>query len=322
MKKITHLVFAGNALRTLCLCGILRYLYCYEMDKDIHNVAGTSMGAFFSLVFALKIPIEILENIIYDVCCNKNDFNNIDPSKIFNIINDLGITYSLDYLKKIKEYIKNTYNQDDMTFIELSKKNGINLFISATRINDGSNIIFNVNDTPNISIIDATAASMCIPIISKPILIDGYYYIDGFLTDNYPHKVFKGIHKDNILGVAVNIDTDYQINKIEKDTDINFLSYINNIIQIFYINTYKKAYKYKIEKLKDSLIINTSPIKSIFKTEIKNNKIELFLKKDDVNNLFLQGFKEVNDYINKKNYFNNSNLDLCFCDKSSIFQEI
>lgn len=314
MKKITHLVFAGNALRTICLCGILRYLYCYNLDKNIHNVSGTSMGAYFALAFALKIPIEIIEDIIYQDC-TENELTCFHASKFINIINELGLSTSIDYLKKIREFIKKTYNQDDMTFIELSKKNGINLFISTTRINDGTNFIFNVNDTPNVSILEATAASMCIPFLSKPIYIDGYYYIDGFLTNNFPCEVFKYVHKDNILGVAVNVESDYEIKKIEKDMEIELMPYINNIMHIFYINTYRYAYKNRIDNFEDGLIIKTSPIRSIFTPQIEDSCIKLSLSKEELNNLFLQGFKELHDY------FNNSNLDLCLCDKSSNFQE-
>ena len=72
MKPITHMVFGGNALRTLCLCGILRYIYFYNLDAFIRDVSGTSMGAFFALAFALKIPIEQLEQMIYKVCKDKN----------------------------------------------------------------------------------------------------------------------------------------------------------------------------------------------------------------------------------------------------------
>ena len=121
------------------------------------------------------------------------------------------------------------------------------MFISTTRINDGSNIIFNVNDTPNVSIISAVAASMCIPFLSKPIIIDGYYYIDGFLTDNFPHEVFKGVHKDNILGVAVNIDSDYEITKIDKWYQSKF----EKIVDIHgKIETYGKLDKLPITILK------------------------------------------------------------------------
>ena len=145
MKTITHLVFGGNALRTLCLCGILRYLYCYNLDKIIRDVAGTSMGAFFSLAFALKIPIEQLESYIYKTC-NNPKLTKIETSSFLNMIDSYGLGSSIEYLEVIKDYIKETYNQEDLTFLELSKKTGINLYVSATRINDGSNVIFNVND--------------------------------------------------------------------------------------------------------------------------------------------------------------------------------
>ena len=42
------------------------------MENYIKNVSGTSMGAFFSLAFALKIPIEELEKIVIKTINNKN----------------------------------------------------------------------------------------------------------------------------------------------------------------------------------------------------------------------------------------------------------
>ena len=299
MKIITHLVFGGNALRTLCLCGILRYLYCYNLDKMIRDVAGTSMGAFFSLAFALKIPIEYLEQIIYKVC-NDPKLTKIDGLTFMNVIDSYGLGCSLDYLDVIKDYIKNTYNQNDLTFLELSKKTGINLYVSATRINDGTNIIFNVNDTPNISIIDAVAASMCVPLLSKPIKIDGYYYIDGYLTNNFPLDCFDNVNKDNILGVAVNVEKDYNIPNIPKNQDISFTNYLYNILYIFYNNTYKLCYYNKFSSYPHFLIIKNSPIRSIFNPNINENEnyIDFSLNENDINNLFLQGFKEINDYMN------------------------
>lgn len=298
MKPITHLVFGGNALRTLCLCGILRYIYCYNLDKMIRDVAGTSMGAFFALAFALKIPIETLEQYIYKVCSDPK-LTKIESSSFLNIIDTYGLGSSLNYLDVIKEFIKETYQQDDMTFIELTKKTGVNLYVSATCINTGLNIIFNVNDTPNISIINAVAASMCVPFLSKPIYIDGYYYIDGYLTNNFPLDCFENINKDNILGVAVNVEKDYNMPIIEKNKDITFANYIYNMIYIFYNNTYKLCYYNKFSSYPNFLIIKNSPIKSIFNPKINDdNSIDFSLTEDDMNNLFLQGFKEINDYMN------------------------
>jgi len=300
MKHITHLVFGGNALRTLCLCGVLRYIYCYNLDKLIRNVSGNSMGAFFVMAFALKIPIERLEKIIYKVC-NDPKLTKINGEAFLNIIDTYGLGSSLNYFDDIREFIKETYQQDDLTFIELSKKTGVNLFVSATRVNDGSNVIFNVNDTPDISIIDAVAASMCVPFLSKPILIDGYYYIDGYLTNNFPIDCFEDVNKDNILGVALNVKSDYNTPFIEKDKEISFSAYLYNIIHIFYNNTYKLCYYNKITCHPNFLIINNSPIRSIFNPVINDNCIDFSLNEEDINNLFLQGFKELNDYMNTYN---------------------
>ena len=219
MKKITHIVFSGNALKSLCLCGMLRYIYCYNLDLNIRDVSATSMGAFFALAFALKIPIEDLEDIIYNTC-NNIDNSRLYPHLIIDFMNNYGFTSSLNYLLEIKKYVKKVYDMDDMTFLELSKKTGINIYVSTTRVNDGFNKIFNVNDTPDVSVFDAVSASMCLPIIAKPVMIDGIYYIDGFLSNNFPCEVFSNINKDNILGVAVYLDEENYINKTDKNLSL------------------------------------------------------------------------------------------------------
>ena len=171
MKHFTHLVCSGSALRSLCLLGVLRYIYFNKMENYIKNAAGTSMGAFFCLVFALKIPVDKLEEILLDTI---KIASTISSSSILNIFTELGFNDANNYLVGIKKYIKEKYSMDDITFIELSKMTGVNIYVSTTRINDGKNIIFNVNDYPNVSVLDAIAASMSIPTITKPIKIDKY----------------------------------------------------------------------------------------------------------------------------------------------------
>jgi predicted acylesterase/phospholipase RssA len=310
MKKITHLVFAGNALRTLCLGGILRYIYFYKMDNDIRNVSGTSMGAFFALAFALKIPIETLETYLYDLCKQKSLIN-FKPSSFINILNDYGLNSSIDYLSKFKEYVKEKYQQDDITFIELSKKTGVNLFVSTTNINNGTNVMFNVNDTPNISVFEAVAASMCVPVLSKPVIIDGFYYVDGYLTNNFPYEVFDNIDKNNILGVVVKVDNDYcfseEYNK--KNYELSFQQYTCNLIYLIYLNSNKLVYLNKINEFKDPLIISKSPINSIYEPNIDNECIDIGISDENINNLLLQGFTEMNEYMKKHNEQKEINLE-------------
>jgi len=297
MKKITHIVFSGNALKSLCLCGMLRYIYCYNLDLNIRDVSATSMGAFFALAFALKIPIEDLEDIIYNTC-NNIDNSRLYPHLIIDFMNNYGFTSSLNYLLEIKKYVKKVYDMDDMTFLELSKKTGINIYVSTTRVNDGFNKIFNVNDTPDVSVFDAVSASMCLPIIAKPVMIDGIYYIDGFLSNNFPCEVFSNINKDNILGVAVYLDEENYINKTDKnDIDMSFFEYYFNLLFILYKNTDKYTHLNKILSHPDCLLIRKSQVKSIFTPNITDEYIDLSIDKELVDNLFLQGFKVLHDYM-------------------------
>jgi NTE family protein len=309
MKQITHIVFAGNALKSLCICGILRYIYCYKMDENIRDIAGTSMGAFFSLAYALKIPIERLEQIIHNTM--KSDITKIYPNNFINLINDYGFNNSLDYLKGFRDYIKEIYNQDDLTFIELSKKTGINLYISVTEVNSGSNVIFNVNDYPNVSVLDAISASMCLPILSKPVIINDKYYIDGYLTNNFPIEVFSHINSEFILGIGINTRIECHIDMKK----ISFINYYYNIFQMIYNNTDTLCYYNKLKNHKNIIFIKNSPVRSILNPNITDDYIDFSINEELLNNLYLQGFKEMNDYSNKS-------LDLAFEERSSNFQDI
>jgi len=295
MKHLTHLVFSGNALRSLCLCGVLRYLYCYNLDTQIRDVAGTSMGALFCFAFALKIPIEELESILYNLSKNPK-LTKFNSSSFINIINSYGLGSSHDYLDVFREYLQKKYNQNDITFLELSKKTGINLYVSTTCINNYKNKIFNVNETPDISVIDAIAASMCIPILSKPVKIGDDYYIDGCLTNNFPYEYFieNNVNKENILGVGI-MDVN---NENKNNNPTSFITYMSSILHLVHLNTNKLCYTDKIQSHPSFLIIKNSPIRSIFNLNINDDCIDFSLTDDDINNSILQGFKAMNDYMN------------------------
>ena len=299
MKKITHLVFGGHALKSLNLCGVLRYIYCYNLDINIRDVAGTSMGSLFALAFALKIPIERLEKIIYDTI--NNDVNtSINSESIINFINNYGFTNSRNYLNEIKNYIKEVYNCNDLSFMELSKKTGINLYVSCTKVIDGSNIIFNVDNSPNVSVFDAVSASMCLPLLSNPILIDNYYYIDGFFSNNIPYDIFNHINNDNLLIICVYIDSEKYLNQTNKpDCEMTIIEYFFNIFYILYKNTDVLCNYNKIINAKNAIVIKTSPVGSIFKLSFINDTINLKIDENIINDLFLQGFKVIHDYMEK-----------------------
>ena len=297
MKYFTHLVCSGSAIRSFCLLGILRYIYFNKMDNHIKNAAGTSMGSFFCLAFALKIPIDELEEMIIKLI-KIPDIISVSSDKFLNLFTNLGFNDSKLYLNGIREYIKKKYDMDDITFIELSKLTGVNVYVSVTKINNGKNFIFNVDDTPNISVLDAVAASMCIPLLSQPIKIDNNYYVDGCLTNNLPYEIFNNINQDDILNVAIYIKDDYNvINVIKDDEELNFFNYYKQICSIIYSNSLHCSYISKLPNFKNPLLISDSPFNSFYNIKVSDDSISFNIIDDDIQNLILQGFRDMSNYM-------------------------
>jgi predicted acylesterase/phospholipase RssA len=267
------------------------------MENHIKNAAGTSMGSFFCLAFALKIPIDELEAMIIKLI-HIPEIVSISSDNFLNLFANLGFNDNKLYLLGMREYLKKNFDMEDITFIELSKLTGVNIYVSVTKINNGKNFIFNVNDTPNASVLDAVAASMCIPIISQPIKIDEYYYVDGCLTNNLPYEIFNNINHDDILNVAVYVKEDYDVTDvIEPNEELNFMSYYKQLCSIIYSNSLHCSYISKLPKFKNPLIISESPFSSFYNVKLTDDYICFNIKDEDIENLILQGFRDISNYM-------------------------
>lgn len=160
---ISYLFLSGGGLKGLCYFGILRFLYMENMIEDIKTIWGTSIGAFFGAVIALRIPVEIVEQAFHNVVDRAHELLSINKSNLSNIFCKNGML-SIDFLiEPIAKHLESTFGCNDITFIEFVKKTGVNLHVSSRCINTGEDIWFSVENTPNVSVIDAVKASMSIP---------------------------------------------------------------------------------------------------------------------------------------------------------------
>ena len=294
MTDYSHFVISGGGLYGVCMLGVLRYLYIENKLKNVKYVAGNSIGSFFALAFCLNIEVIDLENIIKDIIYDNNiiiDKSNLGNVFLYNGILDLNII-----LNKLRKYINSKYNINDITFIELSKKFGKNLYISTTNINTGDNVIFSTDNYPNISIFDATCASMSIPYFAIPVKINNEYYVDGLLTNNFPLNIFKNVHKDNILGIVIKISSNYSLKKIE---NISFTNFNKRMLEILLTNTSKTTFIEHInENNANIVLIEDSPIRDFIPFEINNQCVDLKFSNDDIDNLILDGFIKISNYFN------------------------
>lgn len=306
--EITHLVLSGGALKALCFIGVMQYLYLENMDKDIKNIACCSMGSIIGMMFGFKIPIKDMEKLILK---NLNDKKTayVDKKEFINLFYKSGIISSYIYMEVIKEYIKERDGVDDISFIEFSKKYGVNLYMSLTNIYTCKNEIFSVDTTPNVSVFKACSASIAIPFLYQPVKIDGYYYLDGALTNNLPIEVFKEVPRENILAVAIqgNKELDIEI-PIEKNTKPNILMLSQQVFKLLNITRNDAVLLNKIDN-NCTLIINNSPLQGWMKFKIGVNGSMVNLSEEELFNMIFVGFDNVFNYMNERNEKYNKKLE-------------
>jgi predicted acylesterase/phospholipase RssA len=300
--KITHLVLSGGGMRGVMFIGALRHLYLEKLHRNITHISANSIGSIIGLMIAFKLSIEEMEQILYDM---KDDSNLcfIPIKNYIRFFTEYGF-FSIElFMSHLTKLISKKYPEigNDITFKELSKKFGINLYISTTNINRCENNIFSIDDTPDISVYRACEASMSVPLLFKPIKIEGEYYYDGALTNNFPIKIFTNVPKENILGMIL-----YTIDKPKEEIKIN------ENINIFYI--LKQIYNI-FDKLRVSQVLlkelnnvdleyyyipDNIPNQRTINFTLNRTGVKMILTNYQIENMIFAGYESMSKYIDKR----------------------
>lgn len=191
---IKNLVLSGGATRGIVYIGVLKYLE--EIETEINNCTGTSVGALFALFIVLGYTALELQNILLGLT-NKS-FVDISFISFFE-------EYGLDTGKKMEKFIhvflKNKGFSEQITFAELFEQTGKTLTVILTNLNKNESEAFNHTNTPDTSVAKAVQISANIPILYGSKKIKDEYYIDGAFSKNLALDLFKPSEKT--LGIML-----------------------------------------------------------------------------------------------------------------------
>lgn len=296
--NITHLILSGGGFKGFVYLGVLRYLYIENMIENIKYIAGTSIGAYFATIIALKVPVEYFENEMYETIktLNQNSSCYINNEAFHNLFLKNGML-SLDFLlDPVVKYIQMKYQQDDITFLDFIKKTGVNIYCSCSNVNTGKVRSFSADDTPYVSVIDAVRASMSIPFLFKPVEIDGEFYVDGYVTSPLDiDNTFSDVPDGNKLFICLN-----QSKKGIKNSttaDDNIMSYSLKIFSTIYKSQFEKAFMHHDKA--NVILFDDLPYDSAVKLKPANNKIVFDVSEEDLSKLILVGFIGATQHFNK-----------------------
>ena len=159
------LVLSGGGARGISHLGVLKALD--ELGVRLDYISGTSTGALVGSLYAYGIkPEEILEVII-----RTRFFASLRPAWTLT-----GLV-SMDGLKALILKLVPENNFESLK---------IPVTIAATNLNKGKVDYFTSGE-----LIPAVLASSCVPVIFKPVHINGEVYVDGGIMDNLPARPIR-----------------------------------------------------------------------------------------------------------------------------------
>jgi predicted acylesterase/phospholipase RssA len=279
--NIGNLVLSGGGIKGYTYIGVMKALE--EKNITFKKIVGSSIGSFFSLLIILNYSSSELMSIFSKMNITFDDILslNIDNIDIDDILTNLIYSYGIDSGDKvhniIKIFIKNKIENTEITFKELYDYNNIELTVVVTNLSKNITEYCNYINTPDMKIHLAIRASISLPFIFNPVIIDNTYYIDGGITNNLPIDYISQEDIKKTLGISLTSLQTKDINSLSKYVLSIFKCYIG-FLEIEKINKYKE----------NILII-----------EQNCNPIETNMCLTEIHNLIDKGYYTTINYLNK-----------------------
>lgn len=199
---IINVVFSGGGIKGLAYVGALRFLE--GRGYKIFKAGGSSVGALFAALvvagYSSKELVEIINDFDIEILQSKTSkwqsffkIADLFSKKGFFSMQELEI-YIADLLAK-----KNIYVFKDVKFGDDYLLKIIVTELSTTKMVVIPDDLPKYNIKPdNFSIAKAVVMSCNIPLLYYPYSINGYTFIDGGVSDNYPIWLFEENHYDTV----------------------------------------------------------------------------------------------------------------------------
>jgi len=176
-KKKIGLVLSGGAARGFAHVGVIKALNEHGIYPDV--VSGVSAGAIAGVLYCDGHKPDEMLQIIKDRSLFKYASITIPRNGLLSIENMQKVLTDALHAK--------TFDQLKIPF-----------YCTATNLNKGTAEYFHSGE-----LVPRLIASASIPVLFKPVELNGNTYVDGGVADNFPVKPLEG-KVDKIIGVHVN----------------------------------------------------------------------------------------------------------------------
>ncbi len=173
---MNDLCIGGGGRDGFSFLGCLEYLDQKDL-LDLKNFHGTSIGSLIGILYVLGTkPSQQLKFLLeMDMTSIVNyDFSNLTTDKKC-ILDDTLLNTLVNLIKE----------DDSTTIADVTNKTGVNINIYTTNLTTNKYYCFSNINTPNVKIKEAIKASMSIPFLFQPVIINGEKFVDGCCKNRY-----------------------------------------------------------------------------------------------------------------------------------------
>ena len=239
------LVLAGGGARGASFIGVLKSLE--ELDIPVDYVVGSSMGSIIGGIYALGYSPDEMAGIISSLQWKKYVGNHIDRScystdlrerystQVVNIPFNVREVFKKGFIPTViselpiayvnNKEIENLFNELSQGYLDSLDFDALPVSFAciATDIVAGEEVILRSGSLPK-----AIRASMAIPGVFSPVVIDGKLLYDGGLINIFPSDVLREMGADIIIGIEFSNEKYFFGNTIP--TASKLFDYIYNFV--------------------------------------------------------------------------------------------
>ena len=243
------LALGGGGGRGLAHLGVLEVLETHHLRPDA--IVGSSIGALFGAMYAMQPDAHAVTARAMDILASE-PFNSID----LPVLDEADIA-DQSWLSRLTAAARQTMlftraatdrsyaDTDTLIHIASAFCGGetfadarIPLFITAVHFPSGECHLFDVNS--RVTLPCAVAASMAIPGVFEPVIIDGQKFVDGGVAAELPAKEARMVARPDQLVLAVNVGARPRPD-IEPSNVYGMLDWTTQVKSL-YLRRYSKQY--------------------------------------------------------------------------------
>jgi len=221
---IEHIVLSGGGQIIFNYLGIFQYLFesKYIHIDEIKSIYGTSSGSLLGAILCLKYDwVDIVEYILK---CPWETRLKVSLDKAIRVFENNGIFDRELFIQIYKPLLSGKNMSIDVTLKEFYDYSKIDFHIYAFEMNEFEEIDISHRTHPDLKLLDAIQMSCSIPLLIKPIAMDGKYYIDGGIVANYPlHECLESEKCDETSVFGIRVFSTREISSLDQSSSISDL---------------------------------------------------------------------------------------------------